>query len=104
MCYELMTHPLFSIKYLFFGNPFTFGFPFRFRSVNPAFPKNPHFPDILLPLSLLPIYHLLPLSLFQYVLFIRNFFVQYFSFIFLLLLLLSEVRIYFEVDGNQEGD
>ena len=33
---------------------------FRFRSVNPAFPKNPHFPDILLPLSLLPIYHLLP--------------------------------------------
>lgn len=33
---------------------------FRFRSVNPAFPKNPHFPDILLPLSLLPIYHLPP--------------------------------------------
>ena len=96
MCYELMTHPLFSINYLFFS-----GIPLLSVSL------------FVFVLQILLFRRILIFQIFffrylffQYVLFIRHFFVQHFPFIFIFLLffLFSEVTIYFDVDGNQKGD
>ena len=96
MCYELMTHPLFSINYLFFS-----GIPLLSVSL------------FVFVLQILLFRRILIFQIFffrylffPYIIFFRYLFVLHspFIFIFLLLFLFSEVRIYFEESSNQEGN